>query len=79
MLPDSTRLVIVVILTILFLASVSINESIIGKGVLAKIGKRSYSIFIWHQILLAFYRYYFSNKKGVLMNLWYLHIHFNTV
>lgn len=72
MIPDSTRLVIVVILTILFLASVSINESIIGKGVLAKIGKRSYSIFIWHQILLAFYRYYFSNKNGILFIILYL-------
>lgn len=32
---------------------------------LAYFGKRSYSIFIWHQVLLAFYRYFVSNQITV--------------
>lgn len=32
--------------------------------VLAWFGKMSYSIFIWHQVLLAFYRYSFSNEMS---------------
>lgn len=64
--PDSVRLIMVVLLTALFLASTSFNKSFIGNRILSALGKRSYSIFIWHQILLAFYRYYFSDKYGVL-------------
>ena len=32
------------------------------KGVVASIGKMSYSIFIWHQVFLAFYRYSLGNE-----------------
>ena len=38
------------------------KEVIVGNKACALIGARSYSIFIWHQVLLAFYRYFFSNK-----------------
>lgn len=47
-----------------------------NKGVLMKriavMGKMSFSIFVWHQIFLAFYRYYFSSEMGMafVVGLW---------
>lgn len=35
-------------------------------GMLGYFGKRSYSLFIWHQIMIAFYRYFISNKMSIL-------------
>ena len=41
-------------------------QDIPEKGnVLIYLGKRSYSLFLWHQVVLAFYRYYFSSKITV--------------
>ena len=40
----------------------SFLKTIIANPVLAIVGKMSYSIFIWHQIILAFYRYSFTCK-----------------
>ena len=52
------RLVLVVGLSCVLLCSQDVLENrITGNTVFAKIGVASYSIFIWHQILLAFYRY----------------------
>lgn len=36
------------------------------KNILCRLGTMSYSIFIWHQILIAFYRYYISADLNVL-------------
>ena len=56
--PDMVRLVAVVALSCVLLCSQDVLENkVTGNVVLAKIGAASYSIFIWHQILLAFCRY----------------------
>lgn len=61
--PAIVRLVIVVGLSSLLLCSHEILENkVTGNFVLAKIGTASYSIFIWHQIILAFYRYTITGK-----------------
>lgn len=57
-LPSKIRLVSVVALTVVLLCSQhALENRVTGNVVLAKIGSASYSIFIWHQVLLAFYRY----------------------
>ncbi len=62
-LSSSLRLVAVVALSSLLLCSQEVLENrVTGNALLAKIGAASYSIFIWHQILLAFYRYTITNK-----------------
>ena len=43
-----------------------LNPSLSRKNPLAVIGRRSYSIFLWHQILLAFYRYFIAVEFEVL-------------
>lgn len=61
--PATVRLVAVVSLSAVLLCSMDILENkVTGNDVLAKIGAASYSIFIWHQILLAFYRYTITSK-----------------
>lgn len=56
--PAIIRLVVVVGLSCVVLCSGDVLENTItGNTILSKIGAASYSIFIWHQILLAFYRY----------------------
>lgn len=52
------RLVAVVALSCVVICSQDILENkVTGNTAFAKIGAASYSIFIWHQVLLAFYRY----------------------
>lgn len=61
--PAIVRLVAVVSLSAMLLCSMDVLENkVTGNDVLAKIGAASYSIFIWHQILLAFYRYTMTSK-----------------
>lgn len=61
--PSIIRLVIVTALSCVLLCSMEVLENqLTGNSVLAKIGAASYSIFIWHQILLAFYRYSITNS-----------------
>lgn len=61
--PPMVRLVAVVWLSCIIICSQNVLENkITGNAVLAKIGAASYSIFIWHQILLAFYRYTITSK-----------------
>lgn len=63
LIPANVRLVTVVGLSCVMLCSQDVLENkITGNAVLAKIGAASYSIFIWHQILLAFYRYTITSK-----------------
>ncbi len=63
MIPAIIRLVAVVGLSCVVLCSQDVLENkVTGNAVLAKIGAASYSIFIWHQILLAFYRYTITSK-----------------
>ena len=65
--PSSLKLLLVVALSVVLVASsTSLENPVTGNSVLAKIGAASYSIFVWHQVLLAFYRYTVSSHFTVL-------------
>lgn len=65
--PAIIRLVAVVGLSCVVLCSQDVlKNKVTGNTVLAKIGAASYSIFIWHQILLAFYRYTITSKFTIV-------------
>lgn len=66
-LPSNIKLVLVVILSCILVLSEDILENnITGNQSIAKIGAASYSIFLWHQVLLAFYRYTISSNFTVV-------------
>lgn len=64
-LNKTTRLLITVVLSLILLLKTN-KEILFDKLIYNKcfqfIGKISFSIFIWHQIFLAFYRYYFTSN-----------------
>lgn len=61
------KLVLVVLLSVVMIMSGAVLENNISANwVLAKVGAASYSIFIWHQLLLAFYRYTISSHFTIL-------------
>ena len=63
LIPPLERLVAVVGLSCVIICSQNVLENkMTGNVVLAKLGAACYSIFIWHQIVLAFYRYTISSK-----------------
>ena len=63
--PQSVLLVLVVVLTcILLIFKVDLPKNPISK-VIVNIGKMSFSIFVWHQLLLAFYRYFISERFNI--------------
>ena len=65
-LPAIIKLVLVVALSVVLLCSQDVLENrFTGNGVLAKVGAASYSIFVWHQVLLAFYRYTVTNTFSI--------------
>lgn len=71
--PDRVRLVLVVALTcVLILSSTTLSNKITSNLFLAKIGAASYSIYVWHQVILAFYRYSVSYHFTVFTYLLYL-------
>ena len=62
LMPASIRLVLVVALTVVLLMSAeALDNGFTSNKVLAKVGVASYSIYVWHQVLIAFYRYIFGN------------------
>lgn len=69
---SSTRLLfpntILVPLTVLFTCFFLVTDNMFldRKKILVEIGKRSYSLFIWHQIIFAFYRYSVSTQVTVI-------------
>lgn len=64
--PDTVRLVLVVALTVVLLMSgEALSGRVFSNKVLAKVGVASYSIYVWHQVLIAFYRYVFGNQFTV--------------
>lgn len=64
--PDSARLVLVVALTaVLVMSSGTLENKVTSNRVLAAVGVASYSIYVWHQVLIAFYRYIFGNEFTV--------------
>lgn len=73
--PKSLRLLMVVASSIVLIMSGSVLENrIAANSVLSKIGSASYSIFVWHQVVLAFYRYSCSSHYSFLSYLFVLGI-----
>ena len=61
--PDAFRLMAVVVLTSMSLMFCgALENKVMANGLLAGIGAACYSIFVWHQVLLAFYRYTVSSQ-----------------
>lgn len=64
---EKVRLIITVLATGLFIISKNrTEEDGLIKTILSSFGQKSYSIFVWHQVMLAFYRYFISNKFDFL-------------
>lgn len=66
-LPNNLLLVSMVIATCVFLYSCNSEASIFKKSrILSAIGKRSFSIFVWHQVILALYRYSVASNVSIV-------------
>ena len=63
--PSNVALLLTVAFTCVVVACTNGGSIILKSRVLAWFGKMSYSIFIWHQVLLAFYRYSISYSMGI--------------
>ena len=55
-------LVLTVLLSCVVIGQNNRKIRILNGPILSYLGKRSYSIFVWHQIILAFYRYFVSKS-----------------
>ena len=70
LLPTPVLLLLTVVLSCLAVASNQANHPalkyIFNSRPLAFIGKMSLSLFVWHQVIIAFYRYYYTNELSVL-------------
>ena len=64
-LPNSILLISIVLVTCLFLVTGYEVAAFNKSKILSAIGKRSFSIFVWHQVMLALYRYSVSNRLTV--------------
>lgn len=65
--PANLKLITVVALSVVLVMSSNLLENrVTANGLLAKIGAASYSIFVWHQVLLAFYRYTISSRFTIV-------------
>ena len=63
MMPDSIRLVMVVALSVvLVMSGDALGNKVASNKAIAMVGVASYSIFVWHQVFLAFYRYIWGNQ-----------------
>lgn len=72
LIPDIVRLPLVVALcAVLLLSGETLGNPFTSNPVMAKIGMASYSIFVWHQVLLAFYRYVVGSPVSVWVFLVY--------
>ena len=60
--PSPIALLLTVAFTSVVVACANENRLFLKSRLLATIGKMSYSIFIWHQVLFAFYRYSISDS-----------------
>ncbi|MEE1253335.1 MAG: acyltransferase [Bacteroidales bacterium] len=75
LIPDNIKLVLVVALSCVLICSKEVLENrVSGNNIFAKIGVASYSIFVWHQVILAFYRYMYSSKFSILTFVLYIAI-----
>lgn len=62
---SNVALLLTVALTCFVVACTNGGSTILKSKILSWIGKMSYSIFIWHQVLLAFYRYSISYSMDI--------------
>lgn len=66
--PASIRLVAVVCLSCTLLCSRDVLENkVTGNTFISKIGAASYSIFIWHQVILAYIRYTITSDFSIIV------------
>ena len=73
LIPTLVRLPLVVALcAVLVMSGEALDNPVTANGWLAKVGVASYSIYIWHQVLLAFYRYIFGAQFTVWTFLLYV-------
>lgn len=71
--PVIVRLPLVVSLcAVVIMSGEVLDNQLTSNRLLAKIGMASYSIFVWHQVLLAFYRYMNGNQFSPLTYVLYL-------
>lgn len=76
--PQNILLLTTVVLTLFFLVSENTQSCLVswlqkaGGGIFCTLGIISYSIFIWHQPILAFYRYYISTDLSLRFVLVYV-------
>lgn len=61
LLPNAALVPLVVLFSALFLSRSEDGGLFRKAGLLSALGKRSYSVFVWHQVLLALYRYSISS------------------
>lgn len=60
--PDDVRLVLVVALAcVVVLSAGTLENSVTANRVLARVGAASFSIYVWHQVMAALWRYVFGN------------------
>ena len=64
-LPNPVLLIVMVLVTGVFLVTNGETPVLHKSRVLSAIGKRSFSIFVWHQVILALYRYSVTNQLSV--------------
>ncbi len=76
LLPNHVLVILTVVLSSFVLSQDNYasraNQIIFNNRFLAWLGKMSFSIFVWHQIVIAFYRYSFTSKITVLSLVLYL-------
>lgn len=63
---EQYRLLLIVVLTTLVLWTTIVQKASISKSkILARLGMASYSIYLWHQVIIAFYRNIFNDCLNV--------------
>lgn len=68
LIPQNVLLIISVLFTCVLLANpIELPKNNRTINLLAYVGQMSFSIFVWHQILLAFYRYFYGREVGVVV------------
>lgn len=73
-LPNQYLVIITVVLSAIFLASAWNNKAFQNEKIISAIGVRSFSFYVWHQVLLALYRYSVGIKISLLFLLCYIGI-----
>lgn len=66
LLSNTVLVLLIVVFTVVVLLLSDESDCFNNNNLLCLIGKRSYSIFVWHQVLLALYRYSISAKITII-------------